>query len=392
MSLTQLPTEILQAIAQNADRLKLSHCIDLKNLCEVSKQLYDATIPLLYQAIQVRATSSSNKSIVSKLNSIPTKHLKYTKDINFSASFLDRHEMRNGLQISKGETDAWKPIVDRVLSSLVKGKLRSFSWELGPLMDNNLLWSLWGDTGLLASTQEHIEIIRLITTPEFSHHSQNFVNLVRLKNLRSLSWKGLSRYEDFEAIRNCIEQNTSIESLEFHFWDCDYPRQELDTEFGQNRRRPFNCFAQYLLRLQPNESKLVLPSLKNLSLSKAMFYGPGLDIAQALNISQLRTLKLWNCHDTYAWLDSIVDSAQPLQLTTLELVDSPFQFDLYYSGIRITPICVRFLTAFDGLIDLFLMLQQPVDWLNIFDAAYHHHATLKRLVVDNLKMGYSLYY
>jgi hypothetical protein len=64
--------------------------LDLKRLCEVSKQLHEATLSSLYESITLSTDELLMTNLVFTAEKIPSKHLKYTKDIRIKTSFYKR--------------------------------------------------------------------------------------------------------------------------------------------------------------------------------------------------------------------------------------------------------------------------------------------------------------
>jgi hypothetical protein len=62
----------------------------------------------------------------------------------------------------------------------------------------------------------------------------------------------------------------------------------------QRTALPDNFFASTLLGIKAGEKEEPLPSLEHLSLSAVSFQSVGMEMIHALNMTRLRTLKLWN--------------------------------------------------------------------------------------------------
>jgi hypothetical protein len=126
-----------------------------------------------------------------------------------------------------------------------------------------------------------------------------------------------------------------------------------------------------------DEAKVVFPGLKIASLSAVSFLRAKAELAQALNLSQLRTLKLRNCRGTNDRLTMLADSSETLHLTSFELTKSR----RYLDDWELMPL-VRFLESFQGLEELSLLCDGTRDplieegWRSIL----HHCSTLKRFV------------
>ncbi|KAL4915744.1 hypothetical protein BDW62DRAFT_187834 [Aspergillus aurantiobrunneus] len=235
--LAALPSELLDMVIGHMASRK-----DLKRLGEVCKRLRDTTLPHLYRSLVLSAPELSLENLVAILEAIPWKYLKYTQSFGFSIPIHERVESRcvhhggNGhfmvetVQdgIAESLTNYWtmgyenmddentaegtdKGCVVCPLSKLSceldylrfpDDQLRSFRWEVGTCIPEAVFC---GHDSFLGN-QSQIQSINLITDGECgaNKNAQYAVDLVQFRKLRSLDWKGLNRYNDFESVRECI--------------------------------------------------------------------------------------------------------------------------------------------------------------------------------------------
>jgi hypothetical protein len=116
--------------------------------------------------------------------------------------------------------------------------------------------------------------------------------------------------------------------------------------------------------------------LTSLSLSSVSFYHEGTEIARVLNITRLYTLKLWNYPRSLILLDLVVEFAEEISLIVFE-----FSFDIGYTNIiediaNPTDPVNKFIRYLRGLIDLFLILLESVNWNKISSAILIHSSSL----------------
>lgn len=222
--------------------------------------------------------------------------------------------------------------------------------------------------------------------------TQYFFDLVRFKNLKYLEWKGLQRYDDFEAIRKLIEaRGERIQRLVLDLVHWENARRTWESTFHQRNRgnqhkpRAHNFFASSILGVEPGIKAKPMMCLKYLSLSSVSFYHDGTEMARVLNIARLHTLKLWNCPGSLILLDLAVKYAEEMSLTVFEFSFDAGHTNLIEDTANPTGPVTKFIRHLRGLTDLFLMLSESVDWNEISGAILRHSSSLQRLVVHHLK-------
>ena len=207
----------------------------------------------------------------------------------------------------------------------------------------------------------------------------NPLDLSAFTNLHEFSWIGQQSVEDFEALKDCLQNNAlhlKVLRLDIVDWEKadDGWFLEYSSQFG-NGSRSSNFFATDIMGLQQDTAGLQFLSLQILSISALSFNSAVNDLSSAFRLSELRQLRLWQCPGAMDLLDAIVDSQQILHLVSLEIVvgneEGNDLEELTLSG---------FLQTFSGLRDLYISL--PVlEWSAIADAIMNHLSTLKRLVL-----------
>ena len=252
-----------------------------------------------------------------------------------------------------------------------------------------------GHNSDLIQNQRKIEHISLVTDGRCpAHLPMPVVRLGEFKAIRSLSWKGLSRTDDFESFRDCIKTNANgIENLvldllewaraEDAYYDGLKRRGQTDFDFT------VNFFARNVLSAFPGEARVILPRLSYLSLSDVSFQAATEEMQYALNITRLTTLKLRNCPYSLALLDTIVHGAQTIRLRSFELVIDML-VDLQGAREDKRDVSIsKFLDSFQGLEDVYLMITNPIDWGLVSQSISRHVSTLDRLVTHGRHINHA---
>lgn len=249
----------------------------------------------------------------------------------------------------------------------------------------------------LINNQRRIEHISLITCgSRGSHLPIPDVLLGEFKTIRSLSWKGLSRTDDFDSVRDCIKINAQgIQSLELDlrnwlkaraaYYDGMKKRGQLDFGFAAYDFAD-KFFATDVLGMFPGEARVILPHLSSLSLSQVSFQAAVKEMQHALNVTRLVSLKLRNCRYSLALLDAIVRGAQTMRLKSFELVIDIEADEGQGAHEQEHDVSIfAFLNSFRGLEDLYLLVTDPMKWELIFRNISSHLSTLDRLITHRRK-------
>lgn len=138
-----------------------------------------------------------------------------------------------------------------------------------------------------------------------------------------------------------------------------------------NGRHPIN----FALPRTPDNSGRCFPPLKLLSVSGFSFIATNEMATPVIDFSRLRSLTLQNCTDTPLLFCNVLESGQHIALKHLDL---KFR-DRIYQGWN-TSILLSFLQAFEGLEDLYLMIDPVLPTELYWDSTTRHHWTLKRFL------------
>ncbi|KAH7309938.1 hypothetical protein BKA65DRAFT_167871 [Rhexocercosporidium sp. MPI-PUGE-AT-0058] len=224
----------------------------------------------------------------------------------------------------------------------------------------------------LSEHQRHIESVTFIPDPLCFPQQISF-DLLLLPILRRLYWIGATGYEEMKVLGKLLLSHANhLEELGLDSPDWDNTEQFFTP--------PGNNFARYCLEVPLDEAKIVFPALKIASLSAVSFLRAKVELAQALNIGQLRTLKLRDCRGTN---DLLADSPEALQLTSFELTKS----GRYLDDWELMPL-VRILKSFQSLEQLSLLCDGRRDPLieDYWRSILHHRSTLKQFVHHQRKV------
>ncbi|PWY93923.1 hypothetical protein BO94DRAFT_563475 [Aspergillus sclerotioniger CBS 115572] len=276
-----------------------------------------------------------------------------------------------------------------VVSGIPQNQLRTLKWDLGTCLPGQLAHRI----NSIFKHQNQITSISLITDSDckVNKHRSCSINLVQLSKLRSLSWKGLKRYDDFESVRGFIAAHGArLRTLHLDLIGWDSARLAWTRGFRQksppDTGLPENFFAQCVLGLRHEELRTPLPALQRLCLSQVSFSPMEIELVDALNVGKLQALQLTNCPGTFRFLRQIVRAGVPLKLKLLELTFNPEKLNQITDETQdnIAGTVKTFLEAFSGLTDLYLMLPSIV-WDSIRGSITHHSATLRRLITHSLE-------
>ncbi|KAI9784369.1 MAG: hypothetical protein M1816_000893 [Peltula sp. TS41687] len=450
--LDTLPMEIVETIVDLFTDKR-----DLKNMCEVSKRLYEITVPKLYETIIIQ---TEDELYLERLNvepllrtcSNPLNCLQFVKNIRITAPFhrnlrnrclhdrfdeeddvcwlrcpfhgrmervsgpkkpsvsqklvrkdleSDEDNLDADIGDSQGDTDdevgtpddvsigdheVYEDLEDGLMPLFVKLKennLRTFSWELGTCVPYKLL----GPNGYLPEKQNQIRALTLKTAGMCGTNmeGESPLHLPYFNKLKCFSWAAPRSAVDFEAIQEVLKANSDhLEELYLDLVDW----VEADDSWFNDRglwtvpRSP-NFFAQEILGLssrdEEKKGKVMLPALRDLTLSALSFQSVPKKLACFFNFSALHSLKLRYCPCTRALLEVLTGAKEGIKLTSLELILFEDEWD-DLEDVAMDPV-KPFLESFEGLEDLSLVIVDPMGveddyWSPIF----HHQRTLKRFV------------
>ena len=229
--------------------------------------------------------------------------------------------------------------------------------------------ALLGDGGYLVTRQSSLRKLALITD---IHCRFDPPPLHKFTNLQELSWKGIQRLSDCQALRRCFEvhhERLTFLELEFFYWD----------NLTENKRAPYTQEGDRLVELlfpdHINCNEIFLSNLQTFSMSGAAFRGSPPVYAALFNLYNLNMIRLYDCPYAVEMLHNFACMNVAFQANTVELIlQGP---DTGGQGYDLS-IC---LAPFSSLEGLFLMFEAPPlegDWQ--FGVIHHHSDTLRRLV------------
>ncbi|KAH8679710.1 hypothetical protein BGZ60DRAFT_235687 [Tricladium varicosporioides] len=377
--LQKLPQEILLLVLE-----QIPSRTDLKQLCEVSKTLYNAAIPKLYENIDVRAKDERHLETLSgrpflRTRSKATSPLDYVKAIQVRSRFCHVLEKRclhyKDMGFYMGGTDsARQPRLEKLATSLMslfeqlkEESLRSFSWEMGTCIPVQII----GKLGYLGNKQSSIETISLITggSCPINTAGDNPTDLSLFYSLQDISWVGLRSLQEFDTL-SCAMKNNSRHLTKLRLDFVNWSEEDLE-EYNDSE----NFFTIHVLKLVAGPCEIMFPALATLSLSAVSLENAGKRLQHALNLSQLSSLTLRHCPGSEEFLNAVIDSGQTIRLSSLEVACGPYDNEVAICGALST-----LLKSFQGLRDLFITHPAPVPALGLRRAMAHHKSTLTRFV------------
>ncbi len=149
------------------------------------------------------------------------------------------------------------------------------------------------------------------------------MSLTHFKSLKTFSWSGGLSREDFDELRDMFRSQASkLEILKIDlldWWDAqlNWCRKDHDLQLWITDN---NFFAERVLEIVPGIKNVLFPSLKSLALSSVALQRPSLDMTHTFNFSNLNSLNLRACPGTDSSLRKVVESGDPVNLQSLELV------------------------------------------------------------------------
>ncbi|KAH7113512.1 hypothetical protein EDB81DRAFT_824392 [Dactylonectria macrodidyma] len=260
--------------------------------------------------------------------------------------------------------------------------MESFRWHLGTCVPQDIL----GPKGTIPLRHSSLQSLSLTTSCDCNGSEDSIfpcqqgceINLDPLRDLRLLCWKA-PRREDLDTLTSVICNNRQrLKSLELDFVDWESFDSQYDPTFnwiGSGEMAGGHCmFSNRILRIPPSPGCSFFPDLQTLSLSGVPI---GTDLANVVDIANLRSLTLRRCLGWHLFLARIMDRGIEVQLKTLEVQDLPHVASTS-SGKR---ALARFLDAFTGLEKLYVSHVGPsIPEPDLWAHAAGHRATLRRYV------------
>lgn len=197
--------------------------------------------------------------------------------------------------------------------------------------------------------------------------------LQELKSLRRLRWRapGTGFVRDLSGMMNRNAETLQYLEVDLVSWDI--------LDFWMSERLLYEDLPEHLPSSmgfwQAPEGKIsgpTYPALQTLCLTELPLDA---EAVRAFDFNVLRTLTLRNVENWDALLDNAVRQRLPIALKTLEIHARPFSLDHDEDEILL-----KFLTAFDGLEELYISLRGPRPTNLVWEGVINHRATLKKLV------------
>ncbi|GLA76006.1 hypothetical protein AtubIFM55763_007569, partial [Aspergillus tubingensis] len=318
-TLDTLPLELLDMILSNITSQK-----DLKQVCEVCIRLWDCAIPHLYRCLVLTTPDPSCNELTDAVNSIPKRYVRHIRDFELRIPIFEREcsHCKHRDNVWVGEEDAFfakglhrffEGIEDEATGGKIRdevcafhtlmhalydlhfldNQLRSFRWNIGMCIPNILLCT--NEISLLRK-QRNIESLTLHT--EFNCSlgvGSSSVDLAHFPKLRSLSWKGLNKYSDFECLKDWIRVHghrivsLTLDLVSWHrakkIW-TDGLRQQSD------KKEIDNFLTHSVLSAKAEDERIMFQALEYLDLSAISFEHADTEMPLVFRIENLKTLKL----------------------------------------------------------------------------------------------------
>lgn len=229
---------------------------------------------------------------------------------------------------------------------------------------------LLGPRGYLPWKQASIRSLSLITSVECSNPKKDNAEpilLTRFDRIRKFSWKRLQSPREYQTLRGFLCTNSKILD------DFTVESGRPEPKYGPATRGRDSI--KFVLPCTPDNSSQCFPPLRSLSVSGFSFNATDEMKTPMIDFSRLRSLALQNCTDTPLLFRNVLESGQHIALKHLDL---KFE-DRIYQGWN-TSILLSFLQAFEGLEDLYLMIDPVLPTEVYWDSTTRHHWTLKRFL------------
>ena len=248
-----------------------------------------------------------------------------------------------------------------------------------------------GDGGCLRERQSKIQHLNILTNGSCSRKGlHDGSDLSAFVGVKELSWKGLQKHEDVEAIVGCLHANRQwLEKIDIGLclWSSRASRSS-----GYSH----HFITSDLLNLQQSSHESLFPALLHLTLSLVSFRSIYESVPDIFGFSHLQSLKLRDCPGIFELIDNLISSHCTMRLRVLEIVVTVFDDDVD----DIPPRLEKFLRSINDLEELYLMLNpfgEDDELYLIGNAIAAHQDTLRRLVyhlrshdVDNESPRYAL--
>ncbi|OJI82945.1 hypothetical protein ASPTUDRAFT_56934 [Aspergillus tubingensis CBS 134.48] len=365
--LDKLPTEILSIMLSyvRIRTLKVTSHKDLKQVCEVCTRLRDCAIPRLYQCLVFNDPEATLKELAAAVNSIPRRYASHIRDLELRVLIHHRtcyHEIHDDAFDPEDSLSDYSEYMEHELELFLDDQLESFRWNLGMCIPNMILSS--NEFSLLRKQKKVKSLI--LHTDVYCNKGVGSVNLAQFQDLKSLCWKGLNKYRDFECLKDCIKAHDRAKDL----WTDEFRRQ-CDEEM------PDNFFVHRIMNAKVGNERTIMQSLEYLDLSAISFEYADVEMPFFFGTENLKTLKLRKCKGSLKWLELVSSSGKLTELKYFELV-------LTNSGpITTTKAICNFIHRAPKLQTLCLMVCKPISWETLISTV-RRCSSLTRLVMHSL--------
>jgi hypothetical protein len=242
-----------------------------------------------------------------------------------------------------------------------------------------------GAEGILPTRQASLEILEIVTDCTCETHEAQIptrywncqVDLTPMRNLKTLCWKA-PRLENLRTLSSTIYNNRQhLKNLELDMidWQKLRSKRTVSLSSSQGGDQDENCrgFLTEMLQPSPSPVRHFLPVLQHLSISGTPIGG---GLANIVQLTNLRSLRLRRCDGWQKFLQYIMDRKMDVKLKMFEIQDSS---DTLASAEN--HVLGRFLRSFRGLEKLFISLSgtssiDPSFWSHVAT----HRDTLTRFV------------
>lgn len=236
------------------------------------------------------------------------------------------------------------------------------SFHLGCCIPEQVFDSTSVDTKSLNS----IESLSLITDgmcPAHTSRADSKQLLPTLKQLRNLSWRGISRH-DGPDIKKLLDANYDhLESLELEGL-YDYEREDdlppISVFLGTKRLKALREISLCMLSIRLDTT-----------------------FRDAVDVSKLRSLKFRGCYEVFSGF--LGESPPPSHVVRLQSFEIDLETEGDASGSQISHPLISFLESFKGLEELYISIpKSTIKFPRLMNAILHHRTTLKRLVLRHV--------
>lgn len=239
------------------------------------------------------------------------------------------------------------------------------SWNVGTCVPPRLL----SVGGYLQMKKKRLESLRLVSVGDCILNDDYAIS--SFENLKSFSWTGLLEPRILKDLCKALSRSSDrLEHLELDLTDW------YELNLWNSDKDNFLAFD--ILDLPCNEAPPIYHNIRSLSLSDVSFKGAAKKIAQGFDFASLRSLKIRNCPGWTDFLNHVAQLEQPLKLKYFEI-----QSSLLLSGEQVEApeyAVKNFLSAFQGLEELYIALTDTKVTLLCWQALFSHRSTLKSFV------------